>query len=456
MDARTDADTAMSPAARLDRLPVSRWHWALIVVVGLGTFFDLYEIFLGGVLGAVLTEQWGLGTNGKALVISSAFMGMFVGAIVLGLAADRFGRRRMFLFNLGLYSLFSLLTALAPNLETFVVLRVLGGLALGAELALVDTYVSEFMPSHGRGRYIAWAYTVGFFGVPVAAFLGGRFVADEHLLIDGWRWLLIFGALGAFIVWVLRRRLPESPRWLVAHGRPGDADRVVTDIENKVREQTGAELPAPAPQPAEPTTRLTIGQMFSGEYRRRTVMLWIFQILQTVGYYGFGSLAPVVLVAKGYDVVDSLGFAALTFLGYPIGSALSIPLMDRFERKFLIVGSAAAMAALGLVFGFSRDTVLIVGAGFLLTCVSNVFSNGFHTYQAEIFPTRVRSSAVGLAYSLSRVTSAVLPFVALRLLDDLGAGAVFTASALILGILCLDVGLLGPRSTRRSLETVAR
>jgi MFS transporter, putative metabolite:H+ symporter len=91
-----------------------------------------------------------------------------------------------------------------------------------------------------------------------------------------------------------------------------------------------------------------------------------------------------------------------------------------------------------------------------LTCVSNVFSNGFHTYQAEIFPTRVRSSAVGLAYSLSRVTSAVLPFVALRLLDELGAGAVFTASALILGILCLDVGLLGPRSTGRSLETVAR
>ncbi|HEX6467909.1 MAG TPA: hypothetical protein VF069_02360, partial [Streptosporangiaceae bacterium] len=94
MDARADADTAMSPAARLDRLPVSRWHWALIVVVGLGTFFDLYEIFLGGVLGAVLTEQWGLDTTGKALVIASAFMGMFVGAIVFGLAADRFGRRR--------------------------------------------------------------------------------------------------------------------------------------------------------------------------------------------------------------------------------------------------------------------------------------------------------------------------------------------------------------------------
>src|SRR3954452_25383721 len=146
MDARADTDTAMSPAARLDRLPVTRWQWALIVVVGLGTFFDLYEVFLGGVLGAVLTEQWHLGTDGKSLVIASGFAGMFVGAIGLGVAADRFGRRRMFLVNLGLYSLLSLLTAFAPDLGTFLVLRFLGGLALGAELTLVDTYVSEFMP----------------------------------------------------------------------------------------------------------------------------------------------------------------------------------------------------------------------------------------------------------------------------------------------------------------------
>jgi putative MFS transporter len=453
MDARTETST--SPAARLDRLPITRWHWTLIVVVGLGTFFDLYEIFLGGVLGAVLTEQWGLGTNGKALVISSAFIGMFVGAIGLGVAADKFGRRRMFLINLGLYSLFSLLTAFAPNLEVFVVLRILGGLALGAELNLVDTYLGEFMPRRGRGRYTAWAYTIGFCGVPVAAFLGGRFVAKEHLLIDGWRWLLIFGALGAFIVWVLRRRLPESPRWLAAQGRTDDAERVVSDIEETVRRQSGGELPPVEPLPEEPSARLTLVQMFAGEYRRRTVMLWIFQILQTVGYYGFGSLAPVVLHAKGYDVVESLGFAALTFLGYPIGSALSIPLMERFERKFLIVGAAAAMAVLGMIFGFSEVTVVIVLAGFLLTCASNVFSNGFHIYQAEIFPTRIRSSAIGFAYSLSRATSAALPFVALTLLEDLGAGAVFTGSAILLGVLCLDVGLLGPRSTGRSLEKVA-
>lgn len=449
------AERSATIAARLDRLPITRWHWAMIAVVGLGAFFDLYEIFLGGVLGAVLTEQWHLGSTGKALAVSAGFIGMFAGAICLGIAADRFGRRRMFLINLGVYAVFSLATAAAPNLAWFVVLRILGGLALGAELTLIDTYLAEFLPRSSRGRHIAYAYTIGFVGVPIAALLGGKLVAGEHLLIDGWRWLLVFGALGAAIVWLLRRALPESPRWLYAHGRADEAEHVVAEIEATVRRQTGRDLPDVKPAPAEPTVRTSLAEMFRGEYRKRTVMLWIFQILQTVGYYGFGSLAPIVLTAKGYDVVESLGYAALSFLGYPIGSALSIPLMERFERKFLIIYSALAMAVLGLVFAAAGTPWLIVGAGFLLTCASNVFSNGFHTYQAEIFPTAMRSAAISIPYSLSRATSAAMPFIAIPLLSSLGPTAVFVGSAILLVVLCVDVGVLGPRSTGLSLETVA-
>ena len=455
----TSVDASNDPgariAARLDRLPVSRWHWVMIVVVGLGAFFDLYEIFLGGVLGAVLTEQWHLDGTGKALAVSSGFIGMFIGAIALGIAADRFGRRRMFLINLGVYAVFSLATAASPNLAVFVVLRIFGGLALGAELTLIDTYLSEFLPRFTRGRHIAYAYTFGFIAVPIAALLGGKLVAGQHLLIAGWRWLLIFGALGAVIVWLLRRALPESPRWLVAHGRADEADAVVSGIEETVRRQTGRDLPDARPVPAEPEVRSSLAEMFRGPYRKRTVMLWIFQILQTVGYYGFGSLAPIVLTAKGYDVVESLGYAALTFIGYPIGSALSIPMMERFERKFLIIYSALAMAVLGLVFAAAAMPWLIVVAGFLLTCASNVFSNAFHTYQAEIFPTAMRSAAISIPYSLSRATSAVLPFAAIALLEGLGPTAVFVSSAVLMVVLCVDVAALGPRSTGRSLEVVA-
>ncbi|GFE25915.1 MFS transporter [Streptomyces nigrescens] len=442
-------------AARLDRLPPSRWHRRITLIVGIGAFFDLYEIFLGGVLAAALAEQWHLGHTAKSWVIAAGFLGMFVGANVLSVLADRFGRRRMFLVNLGAYAFFSLLCAAAPNLSWLLVLRFLSGLGLGAELVLVDTYLAEFLPRAVRGRYIAWAYTLGFVGVPVAALLGARLVAAHRLFgIDGWRWLLVAGALGAAFLQLMRRQLPESPRWLTVHGRGEEAERIVAGLEERVVRERGGSLPSVPEAETVPERKVPLAEMFRGEQRRRTVMWWIFQVLQTVGYYGFGSLAPVVLTAKGHTVTESLLYAALSFCGYPIGSALSIPLIDRIERRTLIIASALGIAGCGLAFGFATATWAIVTFGFLLTVCSNVFSNAFHVYQTELFPTGLRSSAIGIAYSLSRLTSVVLPFVALSALTSLGAAAVFTGSALLMLLLCLDVALLGPRSTGRSLERI--
>ncbi|MFG2207744.1 MFS transporter [Streptomyces sp. NPDC048638] len=442
-------------AARLDRLPPSRWHRRITLVVGIGAFFDLYEIFLGGVLAAVLAEQWHLGTTARSWVIAAGFLGMFVGANVLSVLADRLGRRRMFMVNLAAYSAFSLLSAFAPNIQWLLVLRFLSGLGLGAELVLVDTYLAEFLPRAVRGRYIAHAYTFGFVGVPVAALLGARLVAGHQVLgVEGWRWLLVAGALGAGFLQLMRRQLPESPRWLTVHGREEEADRIVRGIEERVARESGTTLPSVPEAETVPERKVPLGEMFRGDFRRRTLMWWTFQVLQTVGYYGFGSLAPVVLTAKGHTVTASLLYAALSFCGYPIGSALSVPLIDRIERRTLIIASALGMAACGLAFGFAVATWAIVTFGFLLTVCSNVFSNAFHVYQTEIFPTGLRSSAIGIAYSLSRLTSVVLPFVALSVLADLGAAAVFSGSAVLMVLLCLDVALLGPRSTGRSLERI--
>jgi putative MFS transporter len=155
-------------------------------------------------------------------------------------------------------------------------------------------------------------------------------------------------------------------------------------------------------------------------------------------------------------VTESLGYAALSFAGYPLGSLLSVPLVERFERKYLIIASALGIAVFGIVFAAADDVVVIVAAGFLLTAVSNVFSNAFHIYQAEIFPTPIRTTAGGVAYSLSRATSAVLPFVAVPALAALGPVAVFSGSAVLIVLLCLDVALLGPRSTGLELEHVQR
>ncbi|MEU8686177.1 MFS transporter [Streptomyces sp. NPDC048611] len=442
-------------AARLDRLPPTRWHRRLTLVVGIGAFFDLYEIFLGGVLAAALAERWHLGHTATSWVIASGFLGMFVGANVLSVLADRFGRRRMFLVNLAGYAFFSLLCAAAPNLTWLLVLRFLSGLGLGAELVLVDTCLAEFLPRAVRGRYIAWAYTLGFVGVPVAALLGARLVAAHQLFgIEGWRWLLVAGAVGAAFLQVMRRRLPESPRWLTVQGREAEADRIVAGIEERVARESGGSLPSVPETETVPERKVPLAEMFRGEQRRRTLMWWIFQVLQTIGYYGFASLAPVVLTAKGHTVTDSLLYAALSFCGYPLGSALSLPLIDRIERRTLIIASALGIAACGLAFGFATATWAVVTFGFLLTVCSNVFSNAFHVYQTEIFPTGLRSSAIGIAYSLSRLTSVALPFVALTVLTSLGAAAVFAGSALLMLLLCVDVALLGPRSTGRSLERI--
>jgi putative MFS transporter len=455
-DGVTESATASSV---LDRLPVSRWHWRLVVLVGLGSFFDLYEVFLGGVLAPVLAKEFGLGSTGKALVIAAGFAGMFVGANVLSIAADRLGRRRVFILNLLLYSFFSLAAAFSPNIETFLVLRFLAGIGLGAELVLVDTYLAEFAPSRVRGRMTAWAYTIGFLGVPLAALLGGRLVARQELFgIEGWRWLLVFGAFGAVLVLALRTQLPESPRWLESRGRDAEARAVVEGIVRKVAPETV--MPAGATgSGASGDDAPSVGEVLRiafRDYRSRSVMLVIFQVLQTVAYYGFATLAPLVLVGKGFTVTESLGYAALTFAGYPLGSLVSVPLVERFERKYLIIAAALGIGAFGIVFAAAGHVAVIVVSGFLLTAISNVFSNAFHIYQAEIFPTAIRSTAGGIAYSLSRATSTVMPFVAVPALAALGPVAVFSGSAVLIVLLCVDVALLGPRSTGLQLEQVQR
>ncbi|MBV9805244.1 MAG: MFS transporter [Solirubrobacterales bacterium] len=442
-----------SVAARLDRIPPCRMHVRISIAAGLANFFDLYDVFLGGVLAAVLATKWHLTTDGKALVIGSGFGGMFVGAVFLSRLADRFGRRKMFIVNLVCYSIFSLAAAFSPNLTWLAILRFLGGFGLGAELSLSDAYLTELLPRAIRGRYISAAYTLGFIGVPLAAFVGAEFVAKHTLLIDGWRWLLVLGSLGAVLVLAIRRRLPESPRWYEMQGQHAQADRVTTELEAEAEAQLGLErLPTPEPIASPPPTTSNLRAIFEPPYARRSAMLWFFQFFQTVGYYGFGTLAPLVLAAKGFHIVSTLGFTAIIYMGYPLGSAGSVPIIERFERKHLITASALIMAGLGVVFGFARVPWLIVTAGFLLTATSNVFSNAFHIYQAEIFPTRIRATAVGTAYSLSRLSGAILPFISVSVLDHLGASTVFIGSAVIMALIATDIAVLGPRSTGLNLE----
>jgi putative MFS transporter len=441
-----------SVAARLNRLPPTRIHRQATILAGIGAFFDLFDIFLAGVLGTVLTQRFQLDRLSLPLALASAFVGMFIGATVLGRLADRIGRRPAFLLNLGIYSVFTLAGAFSANAWMLIGSRFLAGIGIGAELPLVDTYLSELLPTRHRGRYTAWAYTLGFVGVPAAGLLGRVLVPLQPLGIDGWRWLFVAGATGAVIVWMLRARLPESPRWLESVGRAAEAEAIVERMER----EAAALGPLAAPGAADVATgqRAGLSVLFDPRYRARTFMLGAFHVFQTVGYYGFGTLVPLVLASKGYSIVTSLTFTTLTFIGYPVGSALSLPIVARVDRRWLIVGSAMLMSVLGIALGYSASPAAIVTLGFLYTSASNVFSNALHIFQVEIFPTFVRATASGACYGLSRLSSAAMPFVLLPVLDRWGAGPMFSVVALALWLVVLDIAVFAPSTTGRSLEDV--
>jgi putative MFS transporter len=446
------ASPGASIAARLNRLPPTRTHVQATIIAGIGSFFDLFDIFLAGVLGTVLTQRFGLDRLLLPVALSSAFVGMFIGATVLGRFADRAGRRTAFLVNLGIYSAFTLAGAFSVNAPMLIGSRFLAGIGIGAELTLVDAYLSELLPARLRGRYTAWAYTLGFVGVPAAGLLGRILVPIAPFGIDGWRWLFVAGSLGAVIVWFVRRRLPESPRWLASVGRIAEAEAIVERME---REAGTTAAPARGSSADVVIARRAgLSVLFSGHYRSRAIMLSVFHVFQTIGYYGFGTLVPLVLASKGYSIVTSLTFTTLTFIGYPVGSALSLPIIERFDRKWLIVASALLMSLLGIGMGYSTSSTTIVVLGFLYTAVSNVFSNGFHILQVEIFPTSVRTTAAGACYGLSRLSSAAMPFVLLPVLQNWGAGPMFVVVAAALWIVMIDVAFFAPSTTGRSLEEV--
>lgn len=451
------APTAASIGARLDRMPIGRAHRRITTVIGVGLLFDTYENNLSGTIGKVLQGKFAMDATTLKFVLASAFIGQFLGSLIVGRLADRLGRRRAFLINLALYSGCSLLAAFAPNAGWLIAARFVAGIGIGSEQALSDCYLADVLPATKRGRFIAWAYTLAFCGVPAVGFAALWLVPLSPLGLAGWRWLFLIGALGSAAVWVLRRSLFESPRWLATRGRLAEAEVLVSAMEAEsgaAADATAAGAGAGAEAAAGPTTapQPQPRRMLAPQLRRRTVMLWILCILSVVGYYGFGTLAPQILAAKGYGLVAGLGYTALSFLGYPVGSALAVPIVERMERRNLLALSACAMALAGIGFGKADSPELVVLLGFTYTLCSNIFSSVSHVYLSEQYPTEIRGGASGAVYSLSKLSAATLPFVLLPVLKDGGATALFGVIAAATAVLVTAVLTLGGRTTGLSVD----
>jgi MFS transporter, putative metabolite:H+ symporter len=443
-------------AARIERLPLGGFHRRFIALVSLGGWFDFYDIYMMAYIGATLQNSGFLTLQQFSTVIAAGFLGMFTGTIIFGMGSDRMGRRSAFVAMLLIYSAFTLAGAFAPTAGWLIALRFFAGIGIGAELVVIDTYVSEMVPSGARGRYVAISQMTGFTAVPIVAILV-RVLAPTHFLIDGWRWVMVIGSMGAALAWYFRRRLPESPRWLESRGRHAEAEGIVAALESESLSGDSRDTTkSPISADGAAQERSSFAELWRPPYRRRTIMLVIFHALQTIGYYGFANWAPTFLLRRGVSLVHSLEYTMLIALVSPLGPALAVLTSDRLERKWAIVTMALLIAALGLGFAFWSAPVLIVASGALVTLCSNWFSALLHAYQSELFPTRLRATGVGFTYSWSRLSAVFSSLLIGAVLVRGGVGAVFTLLAAAMCGVALIIGLFGPRTNRITLEQLAR
>jgi putative MFS transporter len=411
--------------------------WPRVALISLGGFFEFYDLFFTGYIAPGLVRSGILtpttpglfGSTGIAGFVAAMFSGLFIGTALVSFVADRFGRRVIFTYSLLWYTAASVIMAFQHHVFGLNLWRFISGIGVGVELVTIDAYISELVPANLRGRAFAINQTIQFCAVPVVALLAWLLVPRAPLGLDGWRWVVLLGAAGAILVWWIRRRVPESPRWLAQ------------------QKQNIVSVGPP---------RGSFAEMWRPPYRTRSIMLIIFNLFQTVGFYGFSNWVPTLLIKRGIAITSSLEYTFIIAIAAPFGPLAAAAIADRLERKWQIVASAAAIAVSGILFGQMTAAALLIFFGVLLTLANNILSFSCHAYQAELYPTRIRALAVGFVYSFSRISVVFSSFVIGFVLDRFGVPGVFSLIAGSMLIVMLAIGLVGPRTNNLALEAISQ
>jgi putative MFS transporter len=450
-------NTTVTPeqiAARIERLPLSPWHLKLRVIMGIALFFDAFDALAIAYVLPVLIGMWKLAPAQIGLLIAAGFAGQLVGAIFFGWLAERIGRINGAIWTIAIFSVMSVVCAFAWSFQSMLVFRFIQGLGLGGEVPIAAAYIGEIAKADKRGRFFLLyqvIFAVGLAAVAVAA----TWIVPNL----GWQWMFYVGAVPAVIALILRRMLPESPRWLASRGRLEEADRTMREIEDEVTRGTEKTLaPLPSNIPPISRSRAKFGELFSGPYTRRTLAIWVMWFCSYLVTYGIAGWLPTVYrTVFKLPVQQALQYTMVTPVIGVVAALACAFFIDKTGRKLwfsaaFLLGSLPLFA---LAFGGASTPfnvmILSTASWFFITTISL----GLYLYSSEIYPTRVRALGTGTGTAWVRLASIIGPFVVGMILPASGLGGVFlmfAIAALVGGVITM---LFGMETRGKTLEELS-
>jgi MFS family permease len=416
------AATDETVGARLDRLPWSRLHTTVLFALGAGWLFDSFEVQMFSSAVGPLGDHFGAPVLARDALLAVWLAGILLGAPAGGRLTDRFGRRKLFVITLLWYAGFTVATGLAPALPFVYVFRFLAALGVGAEYAIVNAAIAEFVPARVRGRASALVMNFWPAGAILAALLA-------YLLLDtlalgsavSWRYMFILGGLLALIVLYFRRRIPESPRWLASRGRHAEAERIVAALEQRLGADVTGGLRA---GDAGPGLREALGELVR-RYPGRLVLGAVLDLAEAFGYYGLFALLSVVVLARVHIGLREIPFFyILGNLGALAGGVAKSRLFDRVGHR-VTVGASYLAAAVGV--GVLALATASGGAAWVTVAfaVASAFGTAAWTSAypmfTELFPTHLRGAGVGASVAVGRIGAIVGTLALPAIATSLGA-----------------------------------
>lgn len=459
--------------ARLDRLPWNKFHWLVVIALGVTWTLDGLEVTLNGAVSGVLQEPQVMNFSAEQIgFIASAYLvGAVAGALLFGYFTDRFGRKKLFFITLGIYLIGTLLTAFSWNLASFALFRLITGSGIGGEYAAIGSAIDELIPAEFRGRVnliINGSYWLG----AAAGSASTLILLDPHVLAPrlGWRFGFGLGAVLGLLILLLRRHVPESPRWLMIHGEKGEAEQAIAEIESRTEENLGRKLDPPDGKhliihPSKSFGFGMVARRMFGQYLARS-FLSLSLITSQAFLYNAVFFTYALILTRFYGVPG--GRTGIYLLPFAAGNFFGPLLLGRFfdtiGRRQMIAATYAISAVLLTITGwlFARGVLSANTQTLAWTVIfffaSAAASSGYLTV-SEIFPLEIRALAIAFFYSLgTAVGGIVAPWLFGKLIGSGSAEHVFygylVAAVLMFGAAVVEV-IWGVKSERSRLEEIA-